>query len=173
MPDRYVGDARFVEAQGVASFEEALSVAADIADDEGGRITVVFREAGEPAFEDFEGLGNYDIGSSQQLVLFMFLTSLAGSASLIQTRRLGVSRRMLATPTSSRVVLGGETLGRFNIALVQGVYIMAGTLLIFGVKWGDPVGALAIVVVFAICVVLGNLTADIVAAAIDPRIRLN
>jgi len=142
--------ARFVEHQGLASFEEALPIAAGLADDESGRITVVYREAGDSPFEEFEGLGNFDFGSSQELVLFMFLTSLAGSASLIQTRRLGVARRMLSTPTSTRVILGGETLGRYSIALVQGVYIMVGTLVLFRVDWGDPVGAVAIVAVFAL-----------------------
>ncbi len=142
--------ARFVEHQGVASFQEALPVATDLAHDEGGRITVTFREAGESAFAEFEGLGNFDVGSSQELVLFMFLTSLAGSAALIQTRRLGVARRMLATPTSTRAIVGGETLGRFSIAMVQGLYIMVGTLLLFRVDWGDPFGAVAIVVVFAL-----------------------
>jgi ABC-2 type transport system permease protein len=142
--------ARFVESQGVASFEEALPIASDLAEDESGRITVVYREAGESAFEEFEGLGSFDFGSSQELVLFMFLTSLAGSASLIQTRRLGVARRMLSTPTSTQVILGGETLGRYSIALTQGAYIMVGTLLLFRVDWGDPIGAVAIVVVFAL-----------------------
>jgi peptide/nickel transport system permease protein len=38
---------------------------------------------------------------------------------------------------------------------------------------GDYPVVQAIVVVFAMCVVLGNLAADILAAIIDPRIRLN
>ena len=114
------------------------------------RVTVGFREAGEPIFEGFDQLGAFDIGASQQLILFMFLTSLAGSAALIQTRRLGVARRMLSTPTSTVVIVGGEALGRFTVAIIQGVYIMVGTLLIFGVNWGDPLGAIAILTVFAL-----------------------
>jgi ABC-2 type transport system permease protein len=32
--------------------------------------------------------------------LFLFLTALTGAVALIETRRLGLSRRMLATPTT-------------------------------------------------------------------------
>ena len=56
---------------------------------------------------------------------------------------------MLSTPTSTLVVVGGEATGRFAVALIQGVYIMVGTLLIFGVNWGDPLGAVAVLIVFA------------------------
>ena len=80
----------------------------------------------------------------------MFLTSLAGSAALIQTRRIGVARRMFATPTPVRSILLGEGLGRFGVALVQGVFIMVGTLLMFGVRWGDPLSAIVILLVFGL-----------------------
>ena len=41
------------------------------------------------------------IGATSQLVLFMFLTGLTGSAALIQSKRLGVTRRMLARRTGA------------------------------------------------------------------------
>ena len=84
------------------------------------------------------------------LLLFVFLTSLAGSSALIQTRRLGVARRMIATPTQVRNVLVGEGLGRFAVALVQGLFIMIGTWLIFGVDWGDPILATVILLLFSL-----------------------
>ena len=36
------------------------------------------------------------------------------------------------------------------MALTQGLYIMIGTLVIFGVNWGDPIAAPVVVVVFAL-----------------------
>jgi ABC-2 type transport system permease protein len=57
---------------------------------------------------------------------------------------------MLSTPTSTVTIIGGETFGRFNIALVQGLYIVAGTILLFRVNWGDLLGATALVIVFAL-----------------------
>ena len=140
--------ARFAAAETSRGFDEVLAQARTVVP-QSQRVSVTYREAGEPLFEGFDELGAFDLGASQQLVLFMFLTSLAGSAALIETRRLGVARRMLSTPTSTLVVVGGEAIGRFAVAIIQGVYIMVGTLLIFGVNWGDPLGAIAILVVFA------------------------
>jgi ABC-2 type transport system permease protein len=141
--------ARFVTEQGQASFAQALAVARVVAGQETD-ITVSYSRAGESVFEGFEDLGTFDIGAPAMLVLFMFLTSLAAAADLILTRKLGVARRMLSTPTSTRVIVGGEVAGRFGVALVQGVYIMVGTLLLFRVDWGDPLGAIAILVLFAL-----------------------
>ncbi len=95
-------------------------------------------------------LGQFDLGASSQLVLFMFLTGLTGSAALIQSRQLGVSRRMLGTPTSSGGVIAGEALGRLAVVLTQGLYIVVVTLVAFGVDWGDPVGAAAILLMFGL-----------------------
>jgi ABC-2 type transport system permease protein len=141
--------ARFVSQQGAASFADALGVAQVVVAHETG-ISVAYSQAGESLFEGFENLGTFDMGASQELVLFMFLTSLAAAADLILTRKLGVARRMLSTPTSTGVIVAGEMAGRFGVALVQGVYIMVGTLLLFGVNWGDPLGAIVILVLFAL-----------------------
>jgi ABC-2 type transport system permease protein len=141
--------ARFAEVETGNSFDGLLAQARVVVP-QSERVSVTYREAGEPLFEGFDELGAFDLGASQQLVLFMFLTSLAGSAALIQTRRLGVARRMLSTPTSTFVLVGGEATGRFAVAIIQGVYIMVGTLLIFGVNWGDPLGAIAVLIMFAL-----------------------
>ena len=114
------------------------------------QVTVSYREAGEPLFEGFQDLGAFDLGASQQLILFTFLTSLAGSAALIQTRRFGVARRMLSTSTPTRAIVGGEALGRFVVAMIQGLYIMIGTLLMFGVEWGSPPAAVAVLAMFSL-----------------------
>jgi ABC-2 type transport system permease protein len=94
-------------------------------------------------------LGRFDLGAASQLTLFMFVTALTGAAVLIETRRLGISTRMISTPTSVGTVVTGEGLGRYLVVLFQGLYIMVATLLIFRVDWGDPVGAVAIVLAFA------------------------
>ncbi len=63
-------------------------------------------------------LGRFDQGASTQLLLFLFLTSLTGSVALIESRRLGVARRMLATPTPTAAVILGETLGRPQLGVL-------------------------------------------------------
>jgi len=90
---------------------------------------------------------NYTAPSN--LVLFVFITSLAGAAALIEERRLGITSRMLAAPTTASTILLGETLGRFLVALLQGLIVFVVGWLVFGVDWGDPPAALLLVVVFA------------------------
>jgi ABC-2 type transport system permease protein len=75
---------------------------------------------------------------------------MTGSVALIESRRLGVSRRMLATPTSPATVIAGETLGRVLISCVQALVIILGSALLFGVNWGAPAGVAAVVVLFAL-----------------------
>ena len=95
-------------------------------------------------------LGRYSNGASTQLLLFIFLTSLTGSARLIETRRLGVARRMLSTPTSVGTILAGQTLGRLAVALLQALIIVVGSALFFGVHWGDPPATAAVVLAFCL-----------------------
>lgn len=87
--------------------------------------------------QELSGLGQFDLGAAGQTLLFVFLISLAGSSTLIQSRRLGVIGRVLASPVSATEALLGQALGRWTIAMFQGVYIMAATALLFGVGWGD------------------------------------
>jgi ABC-2 type transport system permease protein len=100
--------------------------------------------------QEFAGLGQFDLGASSQLFLFTFLTSLAGSGALIQTRRYGVARRMLSTPTSVTTVLVGTAGGRLAIALFQALYIIVVTRVAFDVNWGDPLATSAVVLLFCI-----------------------
>lgn len=126
-----------------ANPEAAAASAEQLAPQALGGINVRTVTTGNRRFP--EGLQGYDIAAPSQLVLFVFVTGLTGSAALIQTRQLGVSSRMLSTPTSARSIIAGEALGRFYICLFQGVYVLLATLLLFRVDWGDPLGAAAVV----------------------------
>lgn len=139
--------ARLVEAEGLADFATAAATAQVVASGSSGT-EVAVETTGESLFG--EDLGQFDLGAPQQLILFVFLTSLAGSASLIQTRRLGVSRRMVSTPTSIGQILLGETGGRFAIAMIQGLFIMIGAAVAFDVRWGNLTGAAALLILIAL-----------------------
>ncbi|MCA1736695.1 MAG: ABC transporter permease [Actinobacteria bacterium] len=138
--------AAFVSVQGLGDFPTSVALAQQV---ENGipAAEVTEETVGESLFP--ASLGRFDLGASSQLILFMFITALSGGAVLIQTRQFGLSRRMLSTPTSVTTIIGGEALGRFAVVALQGIYIMIGALLIFGVDWGDPVAAIAIVLVFS------------------------
>jgi ABC-2 type transport system permease protein len=59
---------------------------------------------------------------------------------------------MLSTPTTAGTVVGGEGLGRFGVVMVQGLYILFATLLLFQVDWGNPLGAALVMITFgAVC----------------------
>lgn len=139
--------ARFFVTEGRGAFEEGLA-RADAAVTVLAPVEVVATTAGEALFP--ATLGRFDLGASSQLLLFIFLTSMTSAVALIETRRLGLSRRMLATPTPARTIIGGEALGRFGVAMVQGLFIMLGSLIIFGVDWGEPLGSAALLLSFAL-----------------------
>ncbi|UFU03976.1 ABC transporter permease [Ruania suaedae] len=97
----------------------------------------------------FAGATGFDVGAASQVLLFVFLAALAGSATLIDARRHGVIARTLAAPVSAASVVAGQALGRWTIAFFQGAYVMAGTTLLFGVTWGNLPVALVLLAVFA------------------------
>jgi ABC-2 type transport system permease protein len=92
----------------------------------------------------------FALGAQSQTILFMFLTSLTAATQLILTRQLGVSRRMLATPTPLRSILAGELTGRFAVAMLQGLFIVVVSSVVFGVRWGDLPAAAIVIVLFAL-----------------------
>ena len=94
--------------------------------------------------------GRFQQGASTELVLFIFFTSLTGAAFMIETRRLGVARRILSTPTSVRTIIAGQLLGRLAVALVQALIIVLGSTLFFGVAWGNPLGTAAVILSFCL-----------------------
>lgn len=139
--------ARLFVSEGAGSLEEGLA-RAGIAAQALTPVEVVTTTVGEERFPTT--LGRFDLGASSMLLLFIFLTSMTSAVALIETRRLGLSRRMLSTPTSVGTIVVGEGLGRFGIALVQGLFIMLGSLILFGVDWGDPLGSVSLLLCFAL-----------------------
>lgn len=138
-----IGAAQFASGETGQPFDDSLAVATALSG-QSNEIAVEVSTVGEAIFP--ATLGQFDLGASSQLVLFTFLTALAGSYALILTRQLGISRRMLSTPTPIRSIVVGESLGRFGTAIVQGIYIMVATLVIFQVNWGDPLAAILLLV---------------------------
>lgn len=136
--------ARFATDHG-ADYDTALAQATELHGTM-PEVTVRASTVGENLYDD-EDFGTFGMGASTQIVLFMFVVGMAGSVGLIQTRQLGVGRRMLSTPTPTWAVVAGEGLGRFSQVMFQGIYILFGTLVLFGVDWGDPL--LALLVLFA------------------------
>jgi ABC-2 type transport system permease protein len=140
--------ARFAAAHGGGGFDAALARVAQL-DRSLRPPRITSRDVGDTT-DEFEGLRQFDLGASTQLLLFVFITGITGSSAVIQARQLGVARRMLSTPTPMGTVLGGMTLSRFATTMLEGVYIIVATMVLFAVNWGDPAGAIAVLVSFAL-----------------------
>ncbi len=126
-----------------AEFTEALE---DVAPVRAAGVEVQTERVGEELFPD---AGQFDVGAAGMLVMFVFLTALTGSAVLIQNRQLGITHRMLSTPTPTATVIAGEGMARFLVGLFQGVYIGVFSLILFRVDWGDPLGWILVLVPLA------------------------
>jgi ABC-2 type transport system permease protein len=88
--------------------------------------------------------------AAQELVLFIFVIGIVAASALIQSRQLGVTQRMLATPATTFQVVAGEALGRYAVALVQGAFIVGSTAVLFGLDWGSWPATVAIVASFSL-----------------------
>jgi ABC-2 type transport system permease protein len=139
--------ARAAAYAGDGSFDQRLARAQAV---QVPGVTVSYATIGARAGSGSGTDDGFVAAASTQLLLFTFLTSLTGATALIETRRYGVSRRMYATPMSGGRILLGEAAGRVAVALAQGLIIMLGSALIFGVRWGDPLGAAALLLAFSL-----------------------
>ena len=82
------------------------------------------------------------------LVLFVFLNALAGGAIIVENRRSGMYERMAAAPIRPWTIVEGEALTYVGIAVVQSLLIVGLGAVVFGVSWGDPVAAAALIAVW-------------------------
>jgi ABC-2 type transport system permease protein len=138
------GAAAFAARTAGVSFEEAYAQARVLAASAGGVGVKVSTASGRGPLP----LG-FSYTAPSNLVLFVFITSLAAGGAIVFARRLGITRRMLATPTPPSVVMLGQAGSRFLTALFQGLFILLLGRLVFGVEWGDPLAAGLLIVVFA------------------------
>jgi ABC-2 type transport system permease protein len=83
------------------------------------------------------------------LVLFVFVSTLAGGSALVERRQLGVTRRMLAGPVTTRAIVAGTAASRLMVALLQSAAILIVGRVLFDVHWGDPLGVALVLTTFA------------------------
>ncbi len=112
----------------------------------------------------FASQGAFALTSAQNLVLFTFITALTSAALLVRARTTGVLRRALSAPVSALSIVVGVGAGWLALALVQSAIIMVVGALGFGVDWGDPAAAAALIVLFAL---VGTGAGLLLGSAID------
>ena len=157
------------------SDEELRSSVSDLADGVAAAmppITTRTSVAGDSAAAADNG---FTSAVTTQFTLFVFLNGMLAGMTLVESRRLGVARRMLSTPTGVGPYILGVGLGRWWLGLLQAVILFGAGALLFGADFGDPVAAAILAVLWAalsaaVGMVLGAVarTADQVTAVSVP-----
>lgn len=81
-------------------------------------------------------------------IMFVFLGAQFGVTSLLREKRNGTLVRMVAAPIKPITIVVGKAVVSMIIAVVSMTVMVAGTAVLLGARWGDPV-ALALLVLAA------------------------
>ncbi|MBO9309282.1 MAG: ABC transporter permease [Chloroflexi bacterium] len=105
------------------------------------------------------GFGHSIPGIGSMSVLF---SATALAQLFAKERQIHTLQRLLGMPLPRAYILTGKLIGQYLLCLLSfGVMIAVGTLL--GVRWGDPLGAIAVVLTFTLCATAIGLAAAAVA----------
>ncbi len=121
-------------------------VEADV-DTTSATVAVIVTSVGD---DRLAGQGSFALTAAQNLVLFVFITSLSAAALLVRARQSGVLRRSLAAPVSASAVGVGISVGWLALAMVQTAIIIGIGAVAFGVHWGNPFAAGLLSVTFGL-----------------------
>jgi len=120
---------------------EARSLFENVDQTESTAISLKTDKEGADAVE-FDLLAYFAPGMA---LLFLMYTVSYGGRSILAERSQGTLPRLMISPTQTTQVLGGKVLGIFFMGVAQvGILILASAMF-FQVKWGDPLGVLALI----------------------------
>lgn len=78
-------------------------------------------------------------------LMFLMFTVSYGGRSILAEKAQGTLPRLLVSPTNSAQILGGKVFGIYLTGAAQMLILIGTTTLLFQLKWGDPLGVLAVV----------------------------
>jgi ABC-2 type transport system permease protein len=155
-----VDAARVANQQAGVEFDVALQRASKLVSEFGGRTRDVKRRSA------------FSYTAPSNLVLFLFITSISFGSGFVATRRYGVLRRMLATPTRPVTIMLGQAGSALGVALGQIVALLAVGYLLFGVRWGNPLALTLLVLVLAVTGAAANLVTGTLATTPEQAIAV-
>ncbi|MEW6404005.1 MAG: ABC transporter permease [Chloroflexota bacterium] len=79
-------------------------------------------------------------------LMFLMYTVSYGGRTILAERAEGTLPRMLISPTSSAQILGGKIFGIFLTGTAQMLILIGASWMFFQLKWGDPLGVVALVI---------------------------
>lgn len=135
----------FASARAGIPDEEADALAQRTLDDQ-ETTEIVVAEVGEGGLASGSP---YRYPAAANLVLFTFVTSLAVAGVIVESRQLGVTRRVLAGRVPPATLVAGYATSRFVLAVLQGLVVVVAGAVLFGVPWGDPLAVAALVLAFS------------------------
>lgn len=89
-------------------------------------------------------------------VFFLFFTVSFGVSGILEERRIGTMKRLLAAPISRTSILAGKALTSFVLGIVSMTVLYVATTLLLGAKWGHPAGV-GMLIVAAVIAAMGIL----------------
>ena len=78
-------------------------------------------------------------------LMFLMYTASYGGRSLLAERAEGTLPRLLSTPTGGAQVLAGKLFGMLLTGVAQVSVLVAGSSLLFHLKWGDPLALVLLI----------------------------
>lgn len=162
------GAAEFVTREVGGTREENLAAVDEVR----GRLSQVEVRTETTGRATLDTDNRYAYTAPSNLVLFTFINSVTGAAALVESRRLGVTRRVLAGPVRLTSLMSGLGLSRLLIALLQSLLILGVGRILFGVGWGDPLAVAVLVLVFSVLASAAGLLISTLARTTEQVVAL-
>ncbi len=118
-----------------------LSEAAPGGTASGGAITLTTVKVIDAEASTERRVSTVDYYAAGMTAMFLLFGAMFGAFAFIRERRERTLDRLLATPARRLDIMGGKALGIFALAAAQFLVLLAGTGLVFGVDWGESIGA--------------------------------
>ena len=125
-----------------AWFTQALTAAQNALQATPDRVQETIADVPDPV--EYDPNTNSSIG---QMITWVFIPLIGLSAMLAYERQIGTLRRLLTSPTTKAVYLGGTIVGQVLTALLQMTILVAFGKLVLHVNWGNSVLAIAMMLV--------------------------
>jgi ABC-2 type transport system permease protein len=129
-------------ADRTAYFEEALVEAQTKMESAPQRVVEIQGVTPDPI--DYDPKANSSIG---QMITWVFIPLIGLSAMFAMERQTGTLRRILITPTSRAVFIGGTVFGQVLAALLQMALLILFGIYVMKINWGSSPLAVAMIVV--------------------------
>jgi len=111
---------------------------------------------------------HYSVGFTLMFVIFVAFSSAQG---ILEEREQGTLRRLLSTPASRPIILGGKSLSIVGVGVLEALMLIGFGSLVFGVPWGSDPLAVAMLVLSYILAIAG--LAIFVTAIVRTRDQLS